>query len=190
MNRRPALFLDRDGVINIDHGYVNRSENFEFIDGIFNLCHAAQKMGFLLIIITNQAGIGRGYYTESDFHTLTEWMKEEFERHGISITDVYFSPYHPEFGIGEYKLDSSCRKPKPGMILQAVADHNIDLSLSALIGDKTSDIEAGIAAGVGLNIHFHSIQNITPSNTTPNIAYLLDAIPLLEQHRSLINKPL
>lgn len=149
-----ALFLDRDGVINVDHGYVHEKEHFEYVDGIFDLCRAAVENGYDLFVITNQAGIGRGYYSESQFNALTDWMLGEFERAGIVIKQVYHSPYHPEHGVGEFRQDSFCRKPNPGMILQAANDHHLDLPASVLIGDKESDLQAGRAAGVGCNILF------------------------------------
>ena len=147
-----ALFLDRDGVINLDHGYVFRVEDFQFIDGIFELSRAAISKGYVICVITNQAGIGRGYYNVSDFNSLTEWMCEQFRVEGVSISKVYFSPYHPEHGIGRYKKDDKSRKPNPGMIQQAVDEFNLDLSESVLIGDKPSDIQAGLNAGVRTNV--------------------------------------
>ncbi len=147
-----ALFLDRDGVINIEKNYVYKIEDFEFIDGIFELTRKYQDMGYLIIVITNQAGIARGYYTENDFMKLTEWMQQEFEKNGIHITKVYYCPHHPDYGLGIYKKDCDCRKPKPGMILKAKEEFNINLKESILIGDKESDIEAGKRAGVGTNL--------------------------------------
>jgi D-glycero-D-manno-heptose 1,7-bisphosphate phosphatase len=144
-----ALFLDRDGVINVEKNYVYRIEDFEFIDGIFELCALAQNRGFKLIVITNQAGIGRGYYTETDFQHLTNWMLNVFRERGIVIDRVYHCPYHPTAGIGEYRRESFDRKPNPGMILKARKDFDLDLPQCVLIGDKDSDIEAGWAAGVG-----------------------------------------
>ncbi|WP_152395468.1 D-glycero-alpha-D-manno-heptose-1,7-bisphosphate 7-phosphatase [Paenibacillus guangzhouensis] len=147
-----AVFFDRDGVINVEKNYVYKIEDFEFVDGIFDVMKHFQSLGYLLIVITNQAGIGRGYYSEEDFHKLNDWMIERFKVEGIEITKVYYSPYHPEHGIGEYKKDSWCRKPNPGMILQAKDDFDIDLRESILFGDKDSDIEAGIRAEVGENV--------------------------------------
>ena len=102
MKMRRALFLDRDGVINVEHGFVFQRDQFEFVDGIFDLCRTAQERGFLLIVVTNPAGIGRGLYREQDFYELTEWMCEEFRRQGVKIKKVYFCPYHPEHGLGNY----------------------------------------------------------------------------------------
>ena len=148
MGRNKALFLDRDGVINVDYGYVYRKEDFHFVDGIFELAATATKLGYLIVIVTNQAGIARGYYTEQQFHELMDWVEEQFRRHGAEITATYFCPYHPEHGIGKYKRDSECRKPKPGMILRAARELEIDLEKSILVGDSKSDLEAGRAAGV------------------------------------------
>lgn len=152
----PALFLDRDGVINVDHGYVCDVENFEFISGIFDLTRDAIKQGFLVLIITNQSGIGRGYYTEEKFLKLTDWMCAQFLKEEAPITKVYYSPYHPIAGKGKYLSDHRTRKPHPGMILDAQVEFSIDLSGSILIGDKASDIAAGNVAGVGLNLLFGS----------------------------------
>ena len=146
---RKALFLDRDGVINVEKNYVWRIEDFEFMPGIFELCETAQQLGFLLVVITNQAGIGRGYYTEADYQKLTDWMVEQLRARSIEISRVYHCPYHPTAGIGEYRRESFDRKPNPGMILKARDDLHLDLSQCVLLGDKDSDIEAGRAAGVG-----------------------------------------
>jgi D-glycero-D-manno-heptose 1,7-bisphosphate phosphatase len=152
MRKNKALFLDRDGVINVERGYVHRREDFLFQEGIFELCAAAQARAFLLIVVTNQAGIGRGYYTESSFLTLTEWMVGTFAEHDIEIARVYYCPYHPVHGIGAYRRDSADRKPQPGMLWRAQADFDVDLASSILVGDKVSDIWAAQAAGVGTKI--------------------------------------
>ena len=147
-----ALFLDRDGVINLERGYVHCREKFQFQEGIFELCQAAQNLGYLLIVITNQAGIARGYYTELDFLQLTEWMIDRFAEQQIQIARVYYCPYHPVHGIGGYKRDSPDRKPKPGMLLRAQRDLDLNLSSSVLIGDQASDMQAARAAGIGTKI--------------------------------------
>ena len=147
-----ALFLDRDGVINVNHGYVHKISDFDFLDGVFDLVLRAKELGYLVIVITNQAGIGRGFYTEADFYTLSEWMCRKFKSIGATIDRVYFSPFHPTAGLGKYLKDDFSRKPNPGMILQAELDFDINLKSSVLIGDKISDIEAGLSAGIGKNI--------------------------------------
>ncbi|MBF0260917.1 MAG: HAD family hydrolase [Magnetococcales bacterium] len=144
-----ALFLDRDGVINVDHGYVHRVEQFEFIEGIFDLIRAAGRLGYRVVVVTNQSGIARGYYTEHQFHALTDWMRAAFEREGGRIDAVYFSPFHPTKGIGPYRREDPSRKPGPGMILQAARELDLDLAGSLLVGDRLSDIQAAVAAGVG-----------------------------------------
>nr|VFK79550.1 MAG: D-glycero-D-manno-heptose 1,7-bisphosphate phosphatase [Candidatus Kentron sp. SD] len=178
--KRKALFLDRDGVINIDHGYVYRCEDFEFMDGIFDLCKSAQNNGLEIIIITNQAGIARGFYTEHDFEVLSKWVVDVFKRKEIFIADIFCCPYHPLHGIGHYKKDAECRKPNPGMILQAASKHDLNLSCSFLIGDKVSDIEAGLAAGVGNSLLLSSSGDYNHLNV-PSIKTLSEAIPIIEQ---------
>jgi len=143
---KKALFLDRDGVINKEKNYLYKIEDFEFIPGVFETTKYFQDQGYLLIIVTNQAGIARGKYTEDDFNKLTQWMLTKFEDNGVKIDKVYFCPHHPDF-TGECE----CRKPKTGMLYQAKEEFNIDLKNSILVGDKNTDIEAGISAGIGFN---------------------------------------
>ncbi len=149
---KPALFLDRDGVINEYRPYVHRVEDFIFMEGVFDLVAETRKAGFLTVVVTNQAGIGRGLYSEEDFWRLMRWVEGRFEERGCRIDGVYFCPYHPEHGVGRYRADSDWRKPKPGMILQAAYDLEIDLAASVMIGDRISDMQAGLAAGVGKNV--------------------------------------
>ena len=156
---KKALFLDRDGVINVDHGYVHTVENFQFIHGIFDLCSSAIAKGYLIIVITNQAGIGRGLYSVPDFELLTDWMCNQFLLKGISICRVYHSPYHPVHGLGIYKKDDFSRKPHPGMLVDAGADFNLRMSECVLVGDKATDIQAGRAAGVGMKILLNSSED-------------------------------
>jgi len=141
MNR--ALFIDRDGVINTDKVHVAEIERFDFTAGIFDLCRKYADAGYRIIVITNQAGIAKGYYTEHDFLELTSWMIAEFKQHNIEIARVYHCPHHPDF-TGK----CNCRKPEPGMILTAAEELNFDISNSVLIGDKESDLEAGRRAGI------------------------------------------
>lgn len=146
---RPAVFLHRDGVINRGAGDVHRIDEFHFIDGVFDACQAISRAGYRLIVITSQAGIVRGYYTEDDFQQLTPWMLGEFRQRDIEIDDVYYCPHHPLNRLGDYGRDCAYRKPAPGMILCAAKEHSVDLRYSILVGDKAMDIAAGRVAGVG-----------------------------------------
>lgn len=155
-----ALFLDRDGVINKEKNYLYKIEDFEFIDGVFEACRKFQKEGYLIVIITNQAGIAREKYSEEEYQYLTTWMIKRFNEENIKITAVYHCPHHPNFS-GE----CDCRKPKPGMLMSAQRDLDIDMQNSILVGDKESDIEAGINAGVGKNILVRSGHKIDERST-------------------------
>lgn len=177
----PAVFFDRDGVINHNYGYVHKREDFDFIEGIFDVARYAHFQGYKLIVITNQAGIGRGYYSEAEFHDLNNWMCQQFSAAGGPIERVYFSPYHPTAGIGKYLKDDISRKPQPGMILQAQSDLSLDLARSVLIGDKLSDIKAGNAAGVGSNLLFSGEQLVDSRLIYESIATLHEAIPYLKR---------
>lgn len=173
---RPALFLDRDGVVNADHGYVHTVEHFQFIEGIFDLVARANLAGYLVVVVTNQAGIGRGYYSEKHFFALTDWMRERFAEQRAKIDGVYFCPYHPELGIDDYRQESEFRKPAPGMLLQAQRELGIDMHRSILIGDKSSDMAAGRAAGVGTLLHFRGEH---AEDDTTVIARLFEAMPYI-----------
>lgn len=155
MGKNRALILDRDGVINVDHGYVHRPEDCEFVEGIFDMVRAFAERGFLIVIATNQAGIGRGLYSEEDFQAFMAWMREEFRRRGIEIAAIYHCPDHPTAGVGVYRRENPWRKPGPGMFLQAAQDLDLDLSQSWCVGDKLSDIEAARAAEVGMPVLFN-----------------------------------
>jgi D-glycero-D-manno-heptose 1,7-bisphosphate phosphatase len=141
-----ALFIDRDGVINIDKVHVFNRNDFEFNRGIFDLCRKYADQGYKIIVITNQAGIARGLYSEEDFNKLTSWMVRQFAKRRIIISKVYHCPHHPD-----HTGPCSCRKPEPGMILQAIIDFDLDISKCILIGDKESDLEAGRRAGIPEN---------------------------------------
>ena len=139
-----ALFLDRDGTINVDYGYVFQPEKFEFIDGIFKLCRKAQEKGYLIIVITNQSGIARGYFSEQDFAKLNSYMIAEFAKRGIKITDVFYCP----------ELSGNDRKPNCGMFIKARDKYSIDMEQSVSVGDKERDLEAAQKAGCGKNFLF------------------------------------
>ena len=147
--RRPALFLDRDGIINADRGFVAHRKDFVWQDGIFTLVRAALAQGFVPVVVTNQSGIGRALYTEADYQILTEWMLERFAAEQAPIARVYHCPYHPEAELPHYRSVHPWRKPAPGMLLAAQAELQLDLGASILFGDRWSDIDAGLAAGVG-----------------------------------------
>jgi len=166
---RKALFLDRDGVINVDRHHVHRIEDFEFLPGIFELCALAVARGFLLVVVTNQAGIGRGHYTEADFQRLTAWMLDAFRHRGIEIARVYHCPYHPTAGVGDYRRESFDRKPNPGMLLKARDELGLDLANSVLIGDKDSDIEAGRTAGVGRLVRLAAVEKAVEPEPNPGV---------------------
>jgi D-glycero-D-manno-heptose 1,7-bisphosphate phosphatase len=145
---KPAAFLDRDGVINVDAGYVHRVPDFRFILGALSACRDLYSAGYELFVVTNQAGIARGYYDEKAFHDLTEWMRSQFAEAGAPLAGVYYCPHHPEGRVARFTRDCNCRKPAPGLIAQAAAEHQIDLSRSFLVGDKASDLVAAERAGV------------------------------------------
>lgn len=143
---RRALFLDRDGVLNEEVGYLYRPEDVRWVHGAFSLCRTAMEFGYKLIIVTNQSGIARGMYSEADFHALMEWMRGEFEREQVTVDGVYFCPYHPEHGVGPYRREHEDRKPGPGMMLRAAREHGLDLEQSVMVGDRCSDVAAANAA--------------------------------------------
>lgn len=152
--RRSALFLDRDGTINVDGpgGYTHRIEDFCFEKGAVKGLQLLATLPYLLIVTTGQSGIGRGYYSEQDFHRYMEHMRDELKRQGVQFDAIYFCPHHPKHAVGDYKIDCACRKPKAGMIQQAVSDFKaqgitIDLHNSFVIGDKTDDGKMGNLAG-------------------------------------------
>ncbi len=188
---RRAAFLDRDGVINVDHAYVSRFEDFDFIDGVLEAARRLVDAGFVLVIVTNQSGIGRGYYTEADFHKLDQAVRAVFAEHGAPISATYFCPHHPTKALPPWKCECNCRKPAPGMILQAAKDLDIDLSQSVMFGDKASDMQAAKAAGVAFRVQLGTDGLTDPSDPAPEATHhakdLLSAVtgPLSE----LLQKP-
>lgn len=185
---RKALFLDRDGVINVDYGYVHTREGTEWMPGIFELCRTARDAGYVLIVVTNQAGIAREIYDECTFHEHTQWIHAEFERCGVALLATYYCPHHPVCGVGAFRVACDCRKPAPGMLLAAKCAHEINLSRSIFIGDKPSDVEAGLAAGVGVNVllgvgmePFSSNESVRGART---IAHARELVIQHANHRS------
>lgn len=157
----PAIFLDRDGTINVDHGYVHEIDNFHFIDGVIDACRELKKMGFALVLVTNQSGIARGKFSENQFMYLTEWMDWSLADRDVDLDGIYFCPHHPEAVIEEYRQTCDCRKPEPGMLLQAQQELNIDMAASYMVGDKPEDMQAAIAAGVGTKVLVRTGKPVT-----------------------------
>lgn len=162
-----AIFLDRDGVVNREIGYLYKKSDFEFIDDIFASCKFFIQKGYKIIIVTNQSGIGRGYYTQSDFDRLTSWMLKEFASNNVEILDVLSCPHTPESRC-------DCRKPKPGMLLYAKEKYGLDMGNSWLVGDKETDIEAAISAGIHQNILVRTGHRIDEKNS--RALFILDSI--------------
>lgn len=168
-----ALFLDRDGVVNVEIGYLHRIEDVEFVPGIFSLCRTAKGLGYRLVIVTNQAGIARGFYDEAAFEALMDWMRERMLGEGVELDAVYYCPYHPDHGIGDYKREHEDRKPGTGMLRKAMKELGVSLADSVMVGDRCSDIAAANSAGLkqaflvegteraGCGGHFISVKNLS-----------------------------
>lgn len=146
---RKAAFLDRDGVINVDRAYVHHWEDFAFVPGAIEAMRDLQDAGYALVVVTNQSGIARGMYTEADFARLTERMLQHLQHAGVSVTAVYHCPHHPKGSVQPFAVACDCRKPEPGMILQAAREHGLSVADSLMVGDKPADMQAARAAGVG-----------------------------------------
>lgn len=145
---KKVIFLDRDGTINIEKSYLHKWEDFEFEKNAIEGLQELKKLGYEFIVVTNQSGIGRGYYTEEDLIKLNTQMMNKLKEYGIEILECYYCPHHLEKGIGKYKVDCSCRKPNPGMLLNGIEKYKVDIKNSYMIGDKKSDLEAGEKAGL------------------------------------------
>ena len=167
-----TIFLDRDGVINREAQYLYKIDDFEFIDGIFDACLYFQSLSYKIIIITNQSGISRGYYTESDYQKVTQWMLNQFKYKNINILDIFHCPHGPD-------STCDCRKPKPGMFLKAKAKHNTDMEKSWMIGDKERDTIAANSAGIDNTILIRSSHRIDEPNSNAKI--ILDSIRQAKQ---------
>ena len=145
--KKKAIFLDRDGTLIEEKNYLFKPEDVTFEKDVIPALQKLQEAGFLLFIITNQAGIGRGYFTEADFHAVQKHILNELSKHNITITQTYFCPHHPEAGIGHYLKNCEDRKPNPGMINRALAQHQLSAKDCFMIGDMPTDIQAGKNAG-------------------------------------------
>ncbi|OOF58658.1 D-glycero-beta-D-manno-heptose 1,7-bisphosphate 7-phosphatase [Rodentibacter myodis] len=169
-----AVFLDRDGTLNIDYGYVHDIDHFKFIDGVIETLRELKSMGYLLVLVTNQSGIARGYFSEEQFLQLTEWMDWSLAEQGVDLDGIYYCPHHPE-GKGEYQEDCDCRKPKSGMLLQAIKELKIDPTQSVMVGDKIDDLKAGIGAKVKTNVLVRTGKKITEEGEVL-ADYVLDSL--------------
>ncbi|MGL4671900.1 D-glycero-beta-D-manno-heptose 1,7-bisphosphate 7-phosphatase [Cetobacterium sp.] len=145
---RKVIFLDRDGTINVEKSYLHKWEDFEFEKNVIDGLKELKKMGYEFIVVTNQSGIARGYYSEDDLKALNNEMVKELKKHDIDILECYYCPHHPEKGLDQYKKNCDCRKPNPGMLLEGIKKYNVDIGNSFMIGDKKSDLEAGKKAGL------------------------------------------
>lgn len=173
-----AAFLDRDGVINRDTAYIADWSEFEFLPGAIEGMRLLREAGYALIVVTNQSGIARGIFSESDYQALTEKMKATLAEHGVVLTEVYFCPHHPTEGQGRYLMACECRKPAPGMLTQAIADFGLDTAVSLMIGDKASDIEAGRRAGVEHLYRVRSDYDDVEDSGAVSVNSLLEAAQL------------
>ncbi|MGL5349153.1 MAG: D-glycero-beta-D-manno-heptose 1,7-bisphosphate 7-phosphatase [Cetobacterium sp.] len=145
---RKVIFLDRDGTINVEKSYLHKWEDFEFEKNVIDGLKELKKMGYEFIVVTNQSGIARGYYSEDDLKALNNEMVKELKKHDIDILECYYCPHHPEKGLDQYKKNCDCRKPNPGMLLEGIKKYNVDIENSFMIGDKKTDLEAGKKAGL------------------------------------------
>lgn len=179
----PAIFLDRDGVINVDTGYVYLVDDFKFIDGVIDALLQLKQKGYLLVVVTNQSGIARGLFTEEQFMSLTEWMDWSLADRGVDLDGIYFCPHHPSEGSDQYRKSCTCRKPGPDMILDAVKHLDIDLTRSYMVGDKPSDMKAAIHAGVAHKILVETGKAITEEGRSlaeaiyPSLVEFADGVP-------------
>ena len=178
---KKALFLDRDGVINEDYGYVHDIKSFNFIPDIFDLCRVAVTRGYLIIIVTNQAGIGRGLYSEEEFLDLTLKVERIFSDNDVQISKTYYCPHHPEHGLGVYRKICNCRKPASGMFDLAKQEFGIDMRRSIMIGDKLSDLQAANASGVaGLVLMGRDEANMGAAFSYTTVPSLKDIIKMIK----------
>ena len=171
MNNK-TIFLDRDGVINKEINYLFQIADFEFIEGVFEACQYFQKLNYKIIIVTNQSGISRGFYSESDYQKITAWMISEFNNNNIHILDIFHCPHSPN-------SNCNCRKPKPGMLLDAKYKYNIDMTSSWMIGDKETDIIAANNSGITNTILVKSGHEINQNES--NAKFILESIILSNQ---------
>ena len=158
----PAIFLDRDGTINVDHGYVHEIDEFEFIDGVIDAMRELKKMGYALIIVTNQSGIARGKFTEAQFETLTEWMDWSLADRDVELDGIYYCPHHPQGTVKSIVRSATVVNRIPGMFISARDFLHIDMAASYMVGDKIEDMQAAAAANVGTKVLVRTGKPVTP----------------------------
>ncbi|MCK3655888.1 D-glycero-beta-D-manno-heptose-1,7-bisphosphate 7-phosphatase [Pasteurellaceae bacterium Macca] len=170
-----AIFLDRDGTLNIDHGYVHQIDDFQLIEGVGKALKRLQDKGYLLVLVTNQSGIARGYFSEAQFLQLTEWLDWSLEEdYGVVLDGIYYCPHHPE-GQAPYREVCDCRKPQAGMLLQAIKELDIDPKRSFMVGDKLEDMLAGENAGVKTKVLVRTGKAVTPE-AEANADYVINSV--------------
>lgn len=176
---RKAAFFDRDGVINIDYGFVGKIENYDLIEGVASSLKELKDKGYLLVLVTNQSGIARGKYTESDFFKVTSFMQANLSLYDACFDGIYFCPHHPEAPIEKYRCVCECRKPKSGMFKSAAADLGIDLKSSIMIGDHASDLIAAKGAGIS-NLFLVGEHIETEKSKIPGAKCLKDLVQVVK----------
>lgn len=182
-----AVFLDRDGTINVEKHYLHKIEDFEFLPGAIEALKMLQNAGFLLIIITNQSGIGRGYYQEKDFVALNDWMLNYLEENGVHISKVYFCPHHPNAKLDKYRAVCNCRKPATGLFEQAINEFSIDISKSWAIGDKLRDCAiCGATACKGVLIENNETEEVLRSVKNGEMKDIFYAVSLKDAAQRIL----
>ncbi len=183
--RNKAAFLDRDGTINVEKGYLYKSEYFEYLEGVKDALRLLESAGYLLIVVTNQSGIARGYYSENDYRKLEKWMMEDLEKDGIHITASYYCPHYSKAKIVKYRKSCSCRKPELGLYKKAILEHDIDLDRSVAIGDKIRDL-AICTSDIACKTQGYLIYSTKQDEEGENIHYLKGG--LLEAAEMIVNQ--
>lgn len=180
-------FLDRDGTINADNGYVHEIDDFQFVDGVIEAMQELKKMGFALVVVTNQSGLARGLFSEDQFMRLTEWINCSLADREVDLDGIYFCPHHPHAVVEALRQECDCRKPKPGMLLDAQRHLHIDMAFSYLVGDTLDDMLAAQAAGVGTRVLVRSGKAVTEqaSAAADWVIDSLTALPAaIKQHQA------
>jgi D-glycero-D-manno-heptose 1,7-bisphosphate phosphatase len=161
---RRAVFLDRDGVINVDHGFVHKVEDFQFVPGSADAMRRLQAAGWRLVVVTNQSGLARGMYSMADYERFTAHLRQQLAADGVHLDALLHCPHLPDADVAAYRQSCDCRKPGPGMLLRAARELGLDLGASAIVGDRLTDVQAGRAAGVGHCVLVRSGHPLQPGD--------------------------